>query len=74
MHSNCRLYMIDWHYILLGMAISPIYAFCWTLYEREPWIFKSRIPFVSSATNLAEEIAGGLVFAGCYWLQNGFWL
>ena len=65
--------LIDWHYILLGMAISPIYAFCWTLYEREPWIFKSRIPFVSSATNLAEEIAGGIVFAGCYWLQNGFW-
>ncbi len=64
--------LIDWRYILIGMAVSPIYAICWTLYERDPWIFDNRIPFVNGPTNLAEKIVGGLVFGGCFWLQNGF--
>lgn len=63
---------IDWHYILIGASISPIYAFCWTLYERDNWIYQKNIPFVGGATNLSEEIVGGIVFGGCYWIQNGF--
>ena len=26
--------------IIIGASISPIYAICWTLYERENWMFK----------------------------------
>lgn len=63
---------VDWHYILIGASISPIYAFCWTLYERENWIFQKNIPFVGSATNLAEKLAGAVVYGGCYFIQNGF--
>lgn len=64
--------LLDWRYILIGAAVSPIYALCHTLAERDPWIFDGRIPFVGSATNLAEKLVGGLVFGGCFWLQNGF--
>ncbi len=64
--------ILDWRYIVLGALVSPIYCICWTLSEREKWIFDKRIPFVSGATNLAERIVGGLIFGGCFALQNGF--
>lgn len=56
--------LLDWRYILIGLSISPIYAFCWTLYERESWLFKSK--FCGNATNLAEILSGFVVYAGCY--------
>lgn len=58
--------ILDWRYILIGLSISPIYAFCWTLYERENWLFKSK--FCGNATNLAEIISGAIVYGGCYLL------
>lgn len=58
--------LLDWRYILIGLSISPIYAFCWTLYERESWLFKSK--FCGNATNLAEIISGAVVYGGCYLL------
>lgn len=56
----------DWKYILIGLAISPIYLFCWEWYESK--VFPKNIPFVSRATQMAEVICGGLVFMGCYLL------
>jgi hypothetical protein len=56
----------DWKYILIGLAISPIYLFCWEWYESK--VFPKNIPFVSGATQMAEVICGGLVFMGCYLL------
>lgn len=58
--------ILDWRYILIGLSISPIYAFCWTLYERENWLFKTK--FCSNATNLAEILSGAIVYGGCYLL------
>lgn len=56
----------DWKYILIGLAISPIYLFCWEWYESK--VFPKNIPFVSRATQMAEVICGGIVFMGCYLL------
>jgi hypothetical protein len=55
--------LLDWRYILVGMAIAPIYAFCWSLYERESWLFKTK--FCGNATNLAEIVSGALVYGCC---------
>lgn len=65
-------YFLDWHYAIIGALVSPIYAFCWTLSEREKWIFDGRVPFVHGATSLAERIVGGIVYGGCFWIQHGF--
>ena len=59
-----NLPQIDWRIVLIGLSVSPIYALCWTLYEREEWIFK-RFDCLSSGTNLAEFLSG-FVF--------GFWI
>lgn len=59
--------LLDLRYILIGLSISPIYAFCWTLYERENWLFKSK-PWCKNATELAEIISGAVVYSGCYLL------
>lgn len=47
------------HIITIGLLISPIYAFCWTLYENEPWLFK-RYWSVVGPTNLAEYLSGAI--------------
>lgn len=49
----------DWRIILIGLWVSPIYAFCWTLSEREPWIFQ-KYKSVAGPTNLAEYVVGGI--------------
>ena len=61
--------ILDWRYILIGLAISPVYAFCWTLYEKEYWIFKDNNEWVNAPTKLAEIICGALVFSSCYLLK-----
>lgn len=45
--------------IAIGASISPIYAMCWTLYERENWMFK-KYWSVTGPTNLAEYLAGAV--------------
>lgn len=56
----------DWKYVLIGAAISPIYAVCWQWYESRVWCFN--FWGCKTATNLAEILSGGLVYAGCYLL------
>lgn len=59
------LVFIDIKYLIIGLLISPIYALCWTLNEKEGWIF-NKIPYVSMATNLAEFLVG-FVYGALLW-------
>lgn len=62
--------IFDWRYILIGLSIAPVYAFCWTLYEKEPW-FRFKQKWLDLPTKWAEIIVGGIVFSGCYLLRWG---
>ena len=53
------LAFIDINFLLVGLSVSPVYAFCWTVQEMESWIFE-RYKFAKSATNLAEYIVGAI--------------
>lgn len=44
-------------FLIIGLLVSPIYAICWTISERDNWVFK-KFRYVSSATNLAEYLTG----------------
>ena len=57
-------HLLSYHIIVIGALISPIYAFCWTLFEREHLLFEKHWS-VSGPTNLAEYLAGAV------W---GFWV
>lgn len=48
---------INYRFIIIGLMISPIYAFGWTLWERENWLFKYKYTF-ENATNFGEWFAG----------------
>lgn len=52
--------------IAIGASVSPLYALCWTLKEREDWLFQKHWS-VSGATNLAEYLAG-FVFGLIFWV------
>ena len=58
---------VNWHYILLGIAVSPIYLFCWMWYESTVWLFTEE--WRSKATQVAEIICGALVYGGCYLIE-----
>lgn len=46
----------------LGLIIASIYALCWTIQERDSWIFKLYpYDFVNCATNFAEVLSGFIV-------------
>ena len=60
--------IFDWRYILVGLSIAPIYAFCVTLQEREPWIFDESKWYWRRGWSLAELCAGSVTYAGCYLL------
>ena len=57
-------------YILIGLSIAPVYAFCWTLWEKEPWA-RFNQKWLDNPTKWAEIIVGGIVFYGCYLLRWG---
>lgn len=56
--------IFDWKYILIGLSVRTVYAICWEWYESLVWKFNKS--WCNSATNLAEIICGGIVYAGCY--------
>lgn len=58
--------LFDWKYTLIGLSVAPVYAFCWQWSESDVWCFK--LKGLSTATNLAEVICGGVFYAGCYLL------
>lgn len=53
----------------LGLVVTGLYAFCWTIYERDSWIIKY-IPFqmVGGATQLAELLVGFAVGFALMWM------
>lgn len=55
---------LNWHYLLIGMSISPIYLFCWEWYESSVWLFTEK--WRSKATEEAEILSGAIVYGGCY--------
>lgn len=59
-------FLWSFNILWLGLITAGIYSICWTLYERDNWIFKL-FPFemTSSPHQLAEIITGFVV---------GFWL
>ena len=48
---------INYRFIIIGLLISPIYAFGWSLFELEPWIYNI-LKFISIPTNFGELFAG----------------
>lgn len=48
---------ISWWFVAIGVSVAPIYAFCYSLYEREIWL-KPKSDWVDSATDWAEIIWG----------------
>lgn len=62
--------IFDWRYILIGLSVAPVYAFCWTLWEKEPWL-RFKQSWLDLPTKWAEIIVGGMFFSGCYLLKWG---
>lgn len=52
------------YFIVVGMLISPIYAFCHTLFEKEQNL--KLFDFINYPTALAEFICGGLVYSSLF--------
>lgn len=43
----------------LGLIVAGIYAFSWTIYEKDSWVFKIYpYDFVNNGTNFAEVLSG----------------
>jgi hypothetical protein len=52
-------FMWSLNVLWLGLIITCIYSFCWTIQERDSWVFKLfPYDYVNCATNLAEVIGG----------------
>lgn len=52
------LAVLSWGYVLIGLSVAPIYAFCWALFEHESWIIKKIPSFMRWPTQLAEFLWG----------------
>ena len=61
------LMIFNWKFVFIGLSIAPIYAFCWTLYEKEPWL-RPKQEWLNSPTKWAEIISGAIVYGGCCWI------
>lgn len=60
--------IFDWRFILVGLSIAPIYAFCQTLQEREPWVFEKKTWYWRRGWSLAEILSGFVTYGSCYLL------
>lgn len=55
------MYFISPIFLKVGLLVSPIYAICWTLSEKDPWIFQKPLLVkmrATYATALAEWVVG----------------
>lgn len=64
------LAFFSWGYVLIGLSVAPIYAFCWTLFERDAWIIQKLPSFMRWPTQLAEFM-WGFVFGFGLAIING---
>lgn len=60
--------IFDWRYILVGLAIAPIYVFSNELAEREPWVFENKKWWWRRGWSLAEILSGAVTYGACYLL------
>lgn len=52
------LAFISCGYVLMGLAVAPVYAFCWTLFERDSLLTCGLPESLNGPTKLAEAIWG----------------
>lgn len=55
--------------IIVGLLVSPVYAFCWTLFEKDGSLIKLPEPLMFP-TGLAEFITGGLLYSLLFLFLN----
>lgn len=53
--------------IIIGLAISPIYAFNWTMYEKEPWFYEILPNFCKDVVKFSEILSGFIFGIGFYY-------
>lgn len=68
--SKLGLCEAEWRYILIGLSVAPIYSFCQTLQEYEPWVFDENKWYWRRGWSLAEILSGGVVYSCCYLLER----
>lgn len=62
------LYFLSPIFVLIGALVSPVYAFNWTLFEKESWIFSYKIPkFCKAPTQISEVVVGFIFGCGLYY-------
>ena len=59
--------IINPKYLLIGLLVSPIYAFMWTFSEKEPELFAKLPSWLQSPTGISEFLAG-FIFGFGMWL------
>ena len=59
--------LLDWRFLLIGLSISPVYAFCHSLGERENWLLKNVPEWLDKPVKWAE-LAVGFIFGFGMWL------
>jgi len=65
------LALLSWWLVLVGFVVTWVYALCWQIKDREPWIFEGLPKWISSPTKWAELAVGGIVYASCYYIGWG---
>lgn len=63
--------LIDWRYILIGLAISPVYTIFWYIYDRDKWFYDKCPAWCNSPTNFGEVVGGFITYGGCASLSLG---
>lgn len=61
--------LLDWRFLLIGLSISPIYAFCHSLAERETWLTDNVPEWRNKAVKWAE-LGAGFVFGFGIWMLH----
>ena len=59
--------LLDWRILLIGLSVSPIYAFCHSLGERESWLLEDAPEWLNKPVKWAE-LATGFVFGFGMWM------
>ena len=59
--------LIDVRYLLIGLLVTPVYAFMWTVSEKENWLFEKLPVSMQSPTGVSEYVAG-FIFGFGLWI------
>lgn len=64
------LYFLSPIFVLVGILVSPVYAFNHTLWERENWIFSRMHKFCRAPTQISEVVVGFIFGCGLYYIAK----